>query len=69
MPENQNFYIIRHGIRWSGMPAWKNVLSDNDTWKLTALLSHLNKLPSAVQQEWQNPSRRPGGKGDEVGIR
>ena len=22
MAENQNFYIIQHGIRWSGMPAW-----------------------------------------------
>jgi mono/diheme cytochrome c family protein len=23
MPENQNYYIIAHGIRLSGMPAWK----------------------------------------------
>src|SRR5271167_4538355 len=23
MPENQTYYIIQHGIRLSGMPAWK----------------------------------------------
>lgn len=28
MPENQNFYILQHGIRWTAMPAWKNVLSE-----------------------------------------
>lgn len=30
MPENQNFYIIQHGIRLSGMPAWKHVLSEQE---------------------------------------
>lgn len=28
MPENQNFYILQHGIRWTAMPGWKNVLSE-----------------------------------------
>lgn len=28
MTENQNFYIIKHGIRWTGMPAWGRVLND-----------------------------------------
>jgi mono/diheme cytochrome c family protein len=27
MPEYENFYIIQHGSRWTGMPAWKNTLS------------------------------------------
>ena len=29
MPENQNFYIIQHGIRWTGMPAWNKTLNDD----------------------------------------
>jgi mono/diheme cytochrome c family protein len=55
MPENQNFYIIRHGIRWSGMPAWQKTLSDEDSWRLVTFLSHMDKLPPAVEEEWKKP--------------
>jgi mono/diheme cytochrome c family protein len=51
MADNQNFYIIQHGIRWTGMPAWKNTLSENETWQIIAFLSHLEKLPPAAQKE------------------
>src|SRR5215467_10288355 len=34
MPENENFYILKHGIRWTAMPGWKNVLSDQQTWQV-----------------------------------
>ncbi len=51
MPENQNFYIIQHGIRWSGMPAWKNTLNETQTWQLVTFLSNVAKLPPAAQKE------------------
>ena len=47
------FYAIRTGIRYSGMPAWENVLSSDDMWKTTAFLSHLDKLSPGVQQYWK----------------
>ena len=53
MPESQNFYIIQHGIRWTGMPAWNDTLSHEEIWKLVTFLSHMNKLPSAVEQAWE----------------
>jgi mono/diheme cytochrome c family protein len=53
MPENQNYYIISHGIRLSGMPAWKQVLSDQEMWQLTTLLSHMDKLPPQVADAWK----------------
>jgi len=53
MPENQNFYIIQHGIRLSGMPAWKQVLSEKEMWQVTTLLSHLDKLPPQVSDGWK----------------
>jgi len=40
MPENQNFYIIKHGIRMTGMPAWEKKMSDEDIWKIVMYLSH-----------------------------
>jgi len=55
MSENQNYYIIKHGVRWTGMPAWGSVLSDQQVWTLTTFLSHMEKLPPSVQQEWQKP--------------
>ncbi len=53
MPENQNFYIIEHGVRLSGMPAWKQVLNDQQIWQVTTFLSHMNKLPPAVSGQWK----------------
>ena len=53
MPENQNFYIIQHGVRLSGMPAWNKVLSEQETWQVTTLLSHLDKLPPQVSDGWK----------------
>jgi mono/diheme cytochrome c family protein len=53
MPENQNFYIIQHGIRLSGMPAWKAALSEQETWQVTTFLSHMDKLPAQVSEAWK----------------
>src|SRR5208282_4177720 len=51
MPENQNFYIMQHGIRWSGMPAWKNTLNETQTWQLETFMSNVQKLPPAARKE------------------
>lgn len=53
MPENQNFYIIDHGVRLSGMPAWKKVLNEQQIWQVTTFLSHMDKLPPEVLKQWQ----------------
>jgi mono/diheme cytochrome c family protein len=53
MPENQNFYVIQHGIRLSGMPAWKSSLNELEMWQLTTFLSHMDKLPPQVAEQWK----------------
>jgi mono/diheme cytochrome c family protein len=53
MPENQNFYIIQHGIRLSGMPAWKQSLSEQQMSQVTTFLSHMDKLPPSVSDQWK----------------
>jgi mono/diheme cytochrome c family protein len=52
-PEWHIFYTIRTGVRYTGMPAWDKTLSEQDIWKITMLLSHLDKLPPAVQEYWK----------------
>jgi mono/diheme cytochrome c family protein len=56
MPENQNYYIIQHGIRWSGMPAWNKTLNDGQIWQLVTFLSNVQKLPPAVLKELAPPA-------------
>ncbi|HME36841.1 MAG TPA: cytochrome c [Candidatus Sulfotelmatobacter sp.] len=52
-PEWHIFYTIRTGVRYSGMPAWDKTLSEPDMWKITLLLSHLDKLPPNIQEYWK----------------
>ena len=52
-PEWHIFYTIRTGIRYTGMPAWDKTMTEPDMWKVTMLLSHLDKLPPAVQDYWK----------------
>jgi thiosulfate dehydrogenase len=52
-PEWHTFYTIRTGIRYTGMPSWEKTLSEEDMWKLTSFLFHMDKLPPAVQEYWE----------------
>jgi mono/diheme cytochrome c family protein len=38
------YWIVRHGIKMSGMPAWQYRLSDDDLWAVTALVARLPSL-------------------------
>jgi thiosulfate dehydrogenase len=52
-PEGVTFWKVAHGIRWTGMPSWKDTLSDQQIWTLALFLKHMDKLPPAAQQAWQ----------------
>jgi mono/diheme cytochrome c family protein len=47
------FYVIRTGVRYTGMAAWDKTLSETDMWKVTAFLTRVDKLPPAVQDYWK----------------
>ena len=57
------FWIIQNGVRLTGMPSWKSVISDEDTWKLVAFMRALSQTntqtpsseapPTAVQTQAQ----------------
>ncbi len=52
-PEWHVFYVIHNGVRYTGMPAWDQTLSEPDIWKVTAFLTRIDKLPPAVQDYWK----------------
>jgi thiosulfate dehydrogenase len=67
-PEWHIFYTLRTGIRYTGMPSWDKALSSDDMWKITMLLSHLDKLPPGAQDYWKTnfaPQPEPEKKEDE----
>ena len=43
--ESQLFWIIKHGIRNTGMPAWGSMLSDEEIWQIVNLLKNSQDLP------------------------
>jgi len=64
-PESQLFWIVKGGVRYSGMFAWggqfapdssgKDV-SDEKIWTAVTFLTHLESLPPAVDAEWRKKS-------------
>ncbi len=52
-PEWHTYYVVRNGIRYTGMPAWNHTLSDADIWKVAAFLARVGTLPTPVQDYWK----------------
>jgi hypothetical protein len=58
LPDWQLFWIVKNGVRYSGMSAWDSqwsndpVKSDDNTWKVVTFLSRLDSLPPVVNAEW-----------------
>lgn len=45
------FWVIREGIKMTGMPAWKHRMSDEDMWAIVAFMKQ--KLPTLTPTEYQ----------------
>ncbi|MGH9683385.1 MAG: c-type cytochrome [Candidatus Acidiferrales bacterium] len=56
MSDNENFYIVQHGIRWTGMPAWDHTLNTTQTWQVVTFLSSIGKLPPAAEKILETPA-------------
>jgi thiosulfate dehydrogenase len=53
-PEWHTYYVVRNGIRYTGMPSWNHALSEQEMWKVTDFLSRVGKLPPGVQDYWKS---------------
>lgn len=42
------FWVVKHGIKMTGMPAWGVTHSDDELWDLVAFLRHLPELDAAT---------------------
>jgi mono/diheme cytochrome c family protein len=54
------YWKVKHGIRFSAMPAFGANLSDTEVWQLALFLKQMDKLPPAVDSAWKRlPSVAP----------
>jgi thiosulfate dehydrogenase len=53
-PQWHTYYVIRNGIRYTGMPSWRHTLSEQDMWKVTDFISRIETLPQGVQDYWSH---------------
>ncbi len=45
----ETHWVIKNGIRFSGMPSFSGKLSDDELWQVSLLLHNADKLPGPVQ--------------------
>ena len=55
LPDHENFYIIKHGVRWTAMPAWGNLMTESEIWQVVLVLNQFAKLPPEVSEELKKP--------------
>jgi len=55
-PPGETYWKVANGIRLSGMPAYRQSLSDNEMWQLSLMLAQADKLPddarAILKQPW-----------------
>jgi mono/diheme cytochrome c family protein len=54
------FWVTKHGVRMTGMPAWDGVMSDADIWRVVAFIKHSDKLPPESKAAWERAAATPG---------
>jgi hypothetical protein len=47
------FWIVKRGVRYTGMGAWEGEMSDEKIWTVVTFLHSLRDLPPEVQTEWK----------------
>jgi mono/diheme cytochrome c family protein len=50
-PDGNLFYVIKYGIRMTGMPGWDGVLSDDDIWKTVTFIKNSGQMKDNSQQK------------------
>ena len=59
MTDGELFYIIKNGVRLTGMPAWgSSDHDDQDSWKLVHFIRHLPQLTSEELEEMKKLNPR-----------
>ena len=56
-PDGNLFYVIKYGVRYTAMPGWDGVLSDDDIWKTVTFIKNSGQMKD--NGPTPNPSQQP----------
>ena len=59
-PPRELFWVVKYGIKMTGMPSWKNDMSDAEIWDVVAWLEASPKLPPETYLRWRAGRRCVG---------
>ena len=62
-PPGETYWKIENGIRLSGMPSFKQHMSDQEKWQMALFLHDANKLPASVQDYLKSQQMTAHGMG------
>ena len=48
-PVGQNYWVVANGIRLTGMPGYRESLSEEQLWQVSQFVSNRGKLPASVE--------------------
>ena len=69
-PPGETHWVVENGIRLTGMPSFKNALTDTQMWQVTQLLANADKMPASVKVLLvpDSTSTRPAGMRASVSV-
>ncbi len=50
-PDGNLFYVVKYGNRFTAMPGWDGVLSDDDIWKVVLFIKNPNQMKDSSQPQ------------------
>lgn len=64
----QAFWVIKHGIKLTAMPAWGATHDDEEVWAMVAFLRKLPTLDAAAYQKWTGAAADANGDNDHATV-
>jgi thiosulfate dehydrogenase len=49
-PASESYWKAANGIRLSGMPSFKDKLTNTQLWQVSQLVAHANEIPESVRK-------------------
>lgn len=65
LSDGEIFYIIRNGIRWTGMPAWGGPADDEESWQLVWFIRHLPQITPDELRDMEHFNPKSAAEHDE----
>ncbi len=59
-PPGETYWKVANGIRMTGMPSFKDALSETEMWQVSVLLANADKASDSAKSMITGPSRGPG---------